>query len=115
ATPAHGRLPLRLAPRGLPARFYGDARKRSTAGSRALFGGDDRRAAARARLELQAVEAGVLPAEGEQLLVAAFLDDAAVNKDADLVGVKNRRQAMRDDDRRAALHQPVEGNLDLVL
>ena len=38
----------------------------------------------------------------------AFLDDPPLIHDHDAVGGADGRQAMRDDDRRAMLHQPVE-------
>ena len=53
-------------------------------------------------LELGAVELGVEPAGGEQLVVAAPLDDAAVVDDEDLVGLAHRRQPVGDHERGAA-------------
>src|SRR5437899_4620636 len=48
----------------------------------------------------------------EQLALRAALNDAAVLDDEDLVGAADRRQAVRDDDRRAAVEQAVERPLD---
>ena len=52
--------------------------------------------------ELQAVQARVQAAGGEQLGVAARLDDAAGVDDDDAVGALDRRQAVRDDEAGAA-------------
>ena len=41
----------------------------------------------------------------------ALLDDAALVHDQDTVGLEDGCQPMGDDDRRAALHQPVECRL----
>ena len=43
---------------------------------------------------------------GEQLLVGAELDDAAAVEHDDLVGVADRREPVRDRDRRPALREP---------
>ena len=45
----------------------------------------------------------------------AFLDDPAAVHDDDPVGRAHGREAVGDDDRRAVLHQPVEGVLDQAL
>src|SRR5690348_12290153 len=64
-------------------------------------------------------ERRVAPAAGEQLGVRAALDDAPPFEHDDLVGVTDRRQAVRDRDGRAALGQAVErllhGALGLVV
>ena len=57
------------------------------------------------RLVLLVVERAVAAAEREELLVRAALDDLAVLEDEDLIGAADRRQAVRDDERRAALAQ----------
>src|SRR5690606_349155 len=43
------------------------------------------------------------------------LDDAALIEDEDPVGVGNRRQAVRDDERRPSTAESIESALDLVL
>jgi hypothetical protein len=44
--------------------------------------------------------------------VGAALDDAAGVHDQDLVGIHDRRQTVRDDQRRAAARRAVEAGLD---
>src|SRR5580704_15573504 len=46
--------------------------------------------------QLLAVQVGVIAFAGEQLVVRAALDDAAVAQDDDLVGVLHGRNAMRN-------------------
>src|SRR5207237_9973706 len=53
-------------------------------------------------------ERRVAAARQDQILVPPGLDDAAVIENDYLVGVADRREAVRDRDRRAALGQPVE-------
>ena len=53
-------------------------------------------------------ERGVAAAEREQLLVGAALGDPAAIEDHDLVRVAHRGEAVRDDDRRAALGEVLE-------
>ena len=55
---------------------------------------------------------GVAAAEGDQLVVGAELDEPGVVDHRDPVGAAHRRQAVGDDDHRAALHQPLERLLD---
>ena len=56
-------------------------------------------------LGVTAVEAvGLL----EELCVAAVLDDATVVEDDDDIGVLNRREPMRDDERATSFEQPVQ-------
>ena len=57
----------------------------------------------------------VVAAAPEQLVVRAALDDLAVVEHDDLVGVADRREAVRDRDRRAPVGELVERLLDLVL
>jgi hypothetical protein len=57
------------------------------------------------------VQLGVQPAGGEQLLVGAALHDLAVVEHQDLVGVRDRREPVRDDDRGA----PPEGRVECGL
>src|SRR6266850_903797 len=52
-----------------------------------------------------AVELGVAAAESEQLVVGALLDDAAVLEHDDRARVADRRQAVGDDERRAAVKE----------
>ena len=52
------------------------------------------------------------PAPGHQLRVRARLRDAPVVEGEDAVGADHARQAMREDQRRAPLHEPVERLLD---
>ena len=70
---------------------HGDAR----AGQRPLTRGGR-------RVELDPVQPRIDAAAREQLGVRALLDDAAVVEHDDAVGVLDRRQPVRDDDRRAA-------------
>ena len=65
--------------------------------------------------ELQRGELGVEPAVGEQAVVGALLDDAALIHDQDAVGGADRGEAVGDDEGGAPLHQPVEGLLHLAL
>ena len=55
-------------------------------------------------LELGVVQVEVEPAVGDQLVVAALFDDLAVVHDEDRVGVADGREAVGDDEGRAALH-----------
>ena len=43
--------------------------------------------------------------------MSAFLDDAAAIQNEDAVGALHRRKPMRDDDRRAPAHEPIESLL----
>src|SRR5262249_6238873 len=67
------------------------------------------------RWELDAVELGVKTVDLEQLVVRALFVDEVVVEDDDLVGVLDRREAVRDRDGRAALHQVLEGVHDDLL
>ena len=62
-------------------------------------------------LELDPVELGVLAAGGQQLVVAAALDDAPVVEDQDHVGLADRRQPVGDDQRGAPLQGGGQGLL----
>src|SRR5262245_6854451 len=73
-------------------------------GPRASVGGGR----GRGRRDLDTVQIGVDPAEGDELVVLALLGhDAALEHD-DLVGVADGAQAVRDGDHGAALHEPLE-------
>ena len=63
----------------------------------------------RSKLVLLVVELPVASAEREQLVVRAALDDLAVLEHEDLVGAADRRQPVRDDERRAAVAQRRAG------
>ena len=52
------------------------------------------------------------PPRARQLGVRAAFDDPAALVDEDPVGAQDRRQAVGDRDRRAALHESLEGGLD---
>ena len=65
--------------------------------------------------ELGAVQSGVEAAFGDELVMAADLDDAALVEHADQVGLLHRRQPVRDHQHRAAPHQPFERRLHLGL
>ena len=62
-----------------------------------------------------AVELGVAAAREHQLVVRALLDDRAVLEHDDQVGVADRREAVGDDERRAAVQQPSQRALDAAL
>src|SRR5438552_260924 len=62
--------------------------------------------------ELPRVEAVVEAAAREELRVRALLDDAAPVEHQDPVRALDRRQPVRDHDRRAATHQTVKGLLN---
>src|SRR5262249_281409 len=62
-----------------------------------------------------AVQLGVPPAAPEELLVRSQLDDAAVLEHDDRRGVADRREAVGDDERRAAGQQAAQRVLDLAL
>ena len=51
----------------------------------------------------------------EQLVVRALLDDPAAVEHDDPAGLADRRQAVGDDDRRAAREQPAQAGLDAAL
>ncbi len=59
-----------------------------------------------------AVERGVGAAGSDQLVVRALLRDAAVVEHDDVACLADRRQAVRDDDRRPACEQPAQPLLD---
>src|SRR5215210_1013707 len=61
------------------------------------------------------VQPGVGPARGQQLVVAATLDDAPAVQDDDLAGLADRRQPVGDDDRRATGEQAAQPLLDPAL
>src|SRR6185503_15910656 len=52
---------------------------------------------------------------GGELAERPLLDDPAALEDEDAAGFPHRRQAVRDDERRPALHHLVERGLDLGL
>src|SRR5512143_1971987 len=68
-----------------------------------------------------AVQAGVLPAPLQELLVAPHLDDAAAGEDHDAIRVADGGEPVRDDERRARAarraeaHEPLQGPLHLAL
>src|SRR5215213_7389380 len=64
---------------------------------------------------LQALHAGIGAAAGDQRLVRSGFDDAARFHNHDEIGVAHRRQPVRDDERRAAAHQPRDRRLDEAL
>jgi len=55
------------------------------------------------RLELGLDEGVVARAAGHEVVVRALFDDGAAGEDANLVGAPDRRQAVRDDERRPPL------------
>ena len=64
---------------------------------------------------LRLVQAIIRSLGGKQLVVVSFLDDSAAFKDDQPVGAAKRAEAVGDGDRRAALHEIVEGGLDFAL
>ena len=64
---------------------------------------------------LQRPHFGINAAVGQQIGVCAAFEDAAGAHDDDFVGIGDRRQPVRDDQRRAALRDAGEGGLDLRL
>ena len=62
--------------------------------------------------ELQAREAGIKAALGDESGVRPFLDDAAIFHHQDAIGFQNGGQTMRNHQRRAAFHQAIKGGLD---
>ena len=60
-------------------------------------------------------ELRVAAAEVDELFVRAPFDDAAAIEHEDLVGVADRREAMRDRDRRAPARELVERQLHRAL
>ena len=54
-------------------------------------------------LELRVIQRGIAAALRKQLLVRSLLDDVAVLEDEDQIGVLDRGEAVRDDERRASL------------
>ena len=66
----------------------------------------------RSKLYWLVVELPVAPVERQQLVVRAALDDLAVLEHQDLVGAADRRQPVRDDERRPALPQRAQAVLD---
>ena len=71
-----------------------------------------RRSGPRAVLCLRGHQPVIRAATGHQLGVRARLRDAPVVEGEDAVGADHARQPMREDQRRAPLHQPVERLLD---
>src|SRR3954447_1394053 len=67
------------------------------------------------RLALAVPHRRIDAAAGEQRCVRAALDDDALVEHDDLVGADHRREAVRDDERRAAAADAVERVLDLLL
>ena len=65
-----------------------------------------------ARSEPRVVHRGVGATARQEFLGRAHLDDAAVVDDDDAVRALGRREAVRDEDRRTALEQSIEGALD---
>src|SRR5207237_7563491 len=65
--------------------------------------------------ELELVELAVLGGLREQLVVRAALDNLAAHQDDDPIGAPDGRQAVRDDERRAVGHQPLERLLHQAL
>src|SRR5687767_8265729 len=63
----------------------------------------------RAVFELKLIEAVVQATCGEQFLMGARFAQLTFVQDEDAVHILNRRQAMRDGDRRAAAHHDLEG------
>ena len=66
-------------------------------------------------IELGAVQIRVQAALAHQVVVASFFDDATHVEDDDPVRVDDRRQAVRDHDRRSAGERVGEGELDRML
>ncbi len=64
---------------------------------------------------LHAVQVGVMAPALDEILVAAVLDDAAGGHGDDAVGAPHGRQAMGDDDHRAAGRDGVHVVLDRPL
>ena len=64
------------------------------------------------KLECTGVELVIGSFFRNQLFVAAAFDDAAVVEDHDDIGILDSRQAVRDDEHRAALHQLIHTALD---
>src|SRR5664280_2834789 len=62
--------------------------------------------------ELRGVQLGVQPAGGEELVMGPALDDPAALDDEDLIGGTDRRQPVRDHDRRTTLHRLVQRPLN---
>src|SRR6187551_2796359 len=69
----------------------------------------------RAELSVARDESRVLAAESKELVMRPALHDAAVIEHEDLVGVANRREPVRDRNRRAVLGEAVEGLLHRAL
>src|SRR5438105_11140404 len=65
-----------------------------------------------AALELLRVEVGIEATAAEQVLVRPLLDEATAVEDEDHVRGEDRREAVRDRDRRALLDQRLERRLD---
>src|SRR5436190_12297535 len=71
--------------------------------------------ALRPRPLLQPVQPAIDPSALQQLLVPAHLHDRSVLDDHDLVGIPERREAVRDQEHRPAPGHAVEGLLDVTL
>src|SRR6266852_7678340 len=65
--------------------------------------------------QLLLVQIGVIAAASEEFVVRAALDDAAVAKDDDLVGVPHGGGAMRDQNGGAAVHDTAQAGEDALL
>ena len=66
-------------------------------------------------LALQSVQPGIAPAGGDELLMRALLDDAAVLNDHDAVAGFDGREPVRNDKAGAALAQHAQRLLDAAL
>src|SRR5438067_12655169 len=53
-------------------------------------------------------ELSVDTAGGEKVVMSSVLDEASVIEDEDAIGAADRRQPVRDHERGAALHQPLQ-------
>ena len=66
-------------------------------------------------LVLPNIQSAIIPAQGQQFLVRAALDDFAVFDHQNAVGILDGGQAVGNDDGRAPLDDPVDGGLDARL
>src|SRR5215471_2587590 len=61
---------------------------------------------------LLAVQLRVQPIQSQQLVVTSALYNASLIEHEDQIGISNRRQAVRNDERRAFLENDIEHRLD---
>src|SRR6267154_2750037 len=58
------------------------------------------------------IQVGIISAGSEQFIVRAALGDLSINQYYDLIGISHRRSAMRNQNRRATIHDAFQAGQD---